>query len=343
MAFLNYLHRVLDREPLTVAEARAAMAEILSGRATTPQIAAFLAALRVKGETAGELEGFARAMRDSSVRIEHGITGRPVLDTCGTGGDHSGTFNISTVAAFVVSACGVAVAKHGNRSMSSQCGSADLMEALGVKILCEPALIARSIREVGLGFLFAPALHPAMKHAQPARLELKTRTAMNLLGPLTNPAGATAQLAGAPSLRAAELMAVTLASLGLERGYVVHGEDGLDEITTTAPTHVLGIVHGAIEHLMVTPEQFGVARARSEELRGGDASLNRDMALAVLRGQPGPCRDIVLVNAAAALAAAGAAADFPAGMRLAGDAVDSGAALKKLRELAEFTHSAATA
>jgi len=341
MAFLEYLHKVLDRESLSSLEAMEAMEEILRGEATTAQIAAFLAALRVKGETADEVLGLAQAMREHAVRIEHGIQDRPVLDTCGTGGDHSGTFNISTAVAFVAAACGVAVAKHGNRSMTSKSGSADVLEALGARLLTDPAQIAACIRETGIGFLFAPALHPAMKHAQPARAELKTRTVMNLLGPLTNPAGATAQLAGAPSLRAAELMAVALASLGLERGYVVHGEDGLDEISTTAPTHLMGIVHGAIEHEIVTPEQFGVARARLEDLQGGSAEDNARIIMAVLDGEPGPRRDIVLVNAAAALRAAGAAASFEEGMQKAAGAIDSGAARSRLQAFAEFTQRAA--
>ncbi|MFZ5927220.1 MAG: anthranilate phosphoribosyltransferase [Acidobacteriota bacterium] len=341
MAFLDYLHKVLDRESLSSLEAMEAMEEILRGRATTAQIAAFLAALRVKGETADELLGLAQAMREHAVRVEHGITDRPVLDTCGTGGDHRGTFNISTAVAFVAAACGVAVAKHGNRSMSSKSGSADVLEALGARLLGDPVRIAQCIRETGIGFLFAPSLHPAMKHAQPARAELKTRTVMNLLGPLTNPAGATAQLVGAPSLRAAELMAVTLASLGLERGYVVHGEDGLDEISTTAPTHMLGIVHGAIEHELAEPEQFGVGRARLEDLQGGTAEENARIVIEILEGGRGPRRDIVLVNAAAALRAAGVAQSFEDGMQQAAAAIDSGAAREKLRAFVEFTQQAA--
>ena len=341
MALLNYLHKVLDRESLSSAEAMEAMAEILQGRATTAQIAAFLAALRVKGETADELLGMAQAMRDHSVRVEHGIRDRPVLDTCGTGGDHRGTFNISTAAAFVAAACGVAVAKHGNRSLSSRCGSADVLEALGARILTDAAEIARSIRETGIGFLFAPALHPAMRHAQAARAELKTRTVMNLLGPLTNPARATAQLVGAPSLRAAELMAVTLAGLGLERGCVAHGEDGLDEVSTTAPTHILSIVHGAIAHRVVQPEDFGVERARLEDLLGGSAEDNAGILRAVLEGRRGPQRDIVLVNTAVALHAAGVAADWDEGVARAAEAIDSGAAAERLRRFVEFTREAA--
>ena len=341
MPFLSYLHKVMEREPLSTEEAMEAMEEILGGRATTAQIAAFLAAMRVKGETADELLGLAQAMREHAVRVEHGITDRVVLDTCGTGGDQSGTFNISTAVAFVAAACGVAVAKHGNRSMSSRCGSADVVEALGAKLLMEAGQMARCIRETGIGFLYAPALHPAMKHAAPARAELKTRTVMNLLGPLTNPAGATAQLVGAPSLRAAELMAVTLASLGLERGYVVHGEDGLDEVTTTAETHLMGIVHGAIEHEVVRPESFGVKRARMEELQGGDAEENARILVEVLEGRRGPKRDIVLVNAGVALRAAGVAETFEEGMQKAAEAIDGGAAREKLRGFVEFTRRAA--
>lgn len=341
MVFLKYLHKVLDRESLSSLEAMEAMEEILGGRATTAQIAAFLAALRVKGETADELLGLAQAMREHAVRVEHGITDRPVLDTCGTGGDHRGTFNISTAVAFVAAASGVVVAKHGNRSMSSKCGSADVLEALGARLLADPARIAESIRETGIGFLFAPSLHPAMKHAQPARAELKTRTVMNLLGPLTNPAGATAQLVGAPSLRAAELMAVTLASLGLERGYVVHGSDGLDEISTTATTHMMGIVHGAIEHEVVEPEQFGVRRAKLEDLQGGSAEDNARIIVEILEGGRGPRRDIVLVNAAAALRAAGVAQSFEDGMKKAAAIIDSGAARAKLQAFVEFTQRVA--
>ncbi|MBI4889627.1 MAG: anthranilate phosphoribosyltransferase [Acidobacteria bacterium] len=339
MAFLPYLHRVLNRESLSTADARAAMGEILAGQATTPQITAFLAALRVKGETPDELKGLVLAMRDSCVRIEHGITDRVVLDTCGTGGDSHGTLNVSTLVGLVAAGAGVAVAKHGNRSISSKCGSADLLEALGVKLLTDAGSIARGIREVGFGFLFAPALHPAMKHAMPARAELKTRTVMNLLGPLTNPAGATAQLAGAPSAAAAEMMAVTLASLGLPKGYVVHGHDGMDEVSTTGPSHVFGIVHGAIDHTTVIPADFGVPQVTLQDLRGGDIETNRAIALAVLGGAQGPHRDIVAVNVALALSAAGQASSLMEGVQRACESLDSGAALRKLNEVIEFTHS----
>lgn len=341
MPLLPFLHRLVEKQSLSVDDARAAMSVILRGDARNTQIAAFLTALRMKGETPEEIRGLALAMREASVKVEHGITGEPVLDTCGTGGDAQGTLNVSTIVAFVVAGAGVKVAKHGNRSISSQCGSADVLEALGAKILTDAGQMARSIREVGIGFLFAPALHPAMKHAAEARRELKMRTAFNLLGPLTNPAGATAQLVGAPSPQAAELMAVTLSALGLKRGYVVHGCDGLDEISTTGESLMLGIRGGAIEQRTVTPEEFGVARISIEELRGGDVERNRDLALAVLNGAKGPHRDIVLVNAAAALMAAGRAQAPKDGAGLAAESIDSGAASAKLRALVEFTNSVA--
>jgi anthranilate phosphoribosyltransferase len=339
MPFLSLLHRIANRENLTPSEAERAMELILTGVPTTAQIAAFLVALRMKGETADELVGLARAMREKAVRVEHGIDGEPVLDTCGTGGDNCSTFNVSTIAAFVVAGAGVRVAKHGNRSISSQCGSADILEALGVNIALPPERVGESIRQTGIGFLFAPALHPAMKHAQPARIELKMRTAFNLLGPLTNPANATVQVVGAPSVRAAELIAEALACLGLQRGFVVHGLDGLDEISTTAETLVLEIQGGAIVHHSLDPTDFGVNRATMESLRGGDRDENARIARAVLGGEAGPRRDIVLVNAAAALVAARIACDFAAGMRMAAGSIDSGAARGKLDAMVKFTNS----
>jgi len=282
------------------------MEVILSGGASTAQIAAFLVALRMKGETAGELIGFARAMRAHASHVPADLAAGPLLDTCGTGGDARGTFNISTIAAFVVAGAGVRVAKHGNRSISSRCGSADVLERLGVRVAVEAEQAARAIREVGIGFLFAPAFHPATRHAQAARLELKMRTIFNLLGPLTNPAGATAQLAGAPSEEAARLIAEALAALGLARGFVVHGSDGLDEITITGPTLVYEIARGQVTHCTLTPENFGVALAPLEELQGGDPDENCEIARAILAGARGPKRDVVLVNAAAALAVSNA-------------------------------------
>jgi anthranilate phosphoribosyltransferase len=337
MLFLDYLHRVCAREDLSAEAAEAAMSHVLCGEATPAQLAGFLVALRMKGETADELLGFARAMRKAAAPVQPGLNGEALLDTCGTGGDGCGTFNISTIAAFVVAGAGVRVAKHGNRSISSRCGSADVLEALGVTIILPPERIAAAIREVGIGFLFAPAIHPAMKNAQAARVELKMRTAFNLLGPLTNPAGATAQVAGAPAPRAAELMAEALARLGLECGFVVHGADGLDEITTTGPTTVLEIRRGAVTRSSVSPEDFGVPCARMSDLEGGDLATNCEIARAVLAGASGAQRDVVLMNASAALVAAGRAAGFRDGMAAAALSIGSGAARNKLDELIAFS------
>ncbi len=322
---------------MTSEEAEQAMGVILSGGASVAQIAAFLVALRMKGETAAELAGFARAMRQAASNVTVELNGEPLLDTCGTGGDERGTFNISTVAAFVVAGAGVRVAKHGNRSISSRCGSADGLERLGIAVTLDAAAVARAISEVGIGFLFAPAFHPAMKHAQPARLELKMRTVFNLLGPLANPAGATAQVVGAPTIDAAMLMAEALAVLGLPRGFVVHGSDGLDEITTTGPTALFEICRGQVTRRDITPEEFRVVRARISDLAGGDAERNAEIARTILEGKQGPARDIVLVNAAAGLVAAGRAATFVEGMHMAATSINSGAALGKLVQLGQFS------
>jgi anthranilate phosphoribosyltransferase len=335
MTLTPFLYQVVESQDLAAADAEAAMGAILGGDASASEIAAFLVALRMKGESVGELVGFARAMRLAARRVH---AEGPLIDTCGTGGDGCPTFNISTVAAFVVAGAGVRVAKHGNRSISSRCGSADLMESLGIKIAHEPDEMARAIQEVGMAFLFAPAIHTAMKHAQPVRVALKMRTVFNLLGPLTNPAGATAQLVGALSDRAAELMAGALAELGLEHGFVVHGSDGLDEITTTGPTVAFEVRCGRVERRVFEPADFGVAAARYEDIRGGDVEENRDIALGILEGEPGPRRDIVLVNASAALVAAGRTADFREGVEIAGRSIDSGAARGKLEALVRFTN-----
>jgi anthranilate phosphoribosyltransferase len=339
MSLLPYIHRVSERLDLSRDEALHAMETILRGEASPAQIAALLVALRMKGETVEELVGFATGMRRMARRVDPALNGEALLDTCGTGGDGRSTFNISTIAAFVVAGAGVRVAKHGNRSISSQCGSADLLEGLGIRIPMEPDEAARAIREIGIGFLFAPAIHTAMKHAHPVRLELKMRTVFNLLGPLTNPAGANAQLAGAPSARAAELIAGALAVLGLERGFVVHGSDGLDEITTTGPTLAFEIDRGAVRRRTLEPADFGVPSATHEDLRGGDSATNCAIAQAVLAGARSPQRDIVLVNAAAALVAAGKARDFREGMLLGGESIDSGKARGKVEDLARFTAS----
>ncbi len=315
------------------------MEAILSGQVSQPQMAAFLMALRMKGETAGELVGFARAMRRMAVPVDPGLNGSPLLDTCGTGGDGAGTFNISTVAAFVVAGAGVHVAKHGNRSASGRpgCGSADLLESLGIDITLTAGQSAQAIREVGIGFLFAPALHTAMKHAQPVRVELKMRTVFNLLGPLTNPANANSQVVGAPSRHAAELMASALACLGLRRGFVVHGSDGLDEITTTGPTLAYEIGGGLVLPRELEPADFGVPLARPEDLKGGDRLTNAEIARAVLSGARGAHRDIVLANAAAGLVAAGLVSTFLEGAAFAAVSIDSGAALERVDALARFS------
>lgn len=333
---LPFLHKIAASEDLSAAEAREAMLVILNGSASTAQISAFLMGLRMKGETPEELLGFAQAMREKTTRIEACVHPEPLLDTCGTGGGTGSTFNISTVAAFVVAGAGVRVAKHGNRSFSTQCGSADILEELGVDVSLAPDRVAQAIREIGIGFLFAPLLHPAMKHAQAARAELKMRTVFNLLGPLTNPAAANRQLIGAPSVTSAELMANALAGLGAERAFIVHG-DGLDEVSTSGPTLVFEIAGHEVRSFQWTPDDFGVPFAKLEEIRGGDRARNSEIATAVLKGQPGPQRDIVLVNSAAALLASGIAETPMDAMARAVESIDSGAALNKLRMLGEFS------
>jgi anthranilate phosphoribosyltransferase len=333
MSLLDHLTRVVSHESLSAEDAERAMELILRGEASQPQIAGFLVALRMKGETVGELVGFARAMRRMAAPIDHGLQGATLLDTCGTGGDGCNTFNISTIAALVVAGAGVHVAKHGNRSISSKCGSADLLEAWGIRVAMSPEETARAIREVGIGFLFAPAVHTAMKHAHPVRVDLKLRTVFNLLGPLTNPAGATAQLLGAPSRKNAELMANAMAVLGLEHGFVVHGRDGLDEITTTGPTDAWEIRGTKVEHRILEPDDFAVEQASPADLKGGNRQTNLEIANAVLGGAAGPQRDIVLVNAAAALVAAGKVPTFLEGMALGVVSIDSGVARAKVESL----------
>jgi len=336
MGFLDYLHSTVDRRSMTEDEAEAAMIAILSGEATPAQVAGFLVALRMKGETAEELRGFARAMRAKANRI---IVEGPLVDTCGTGGDGSGTFNISTTAAFIVAGAGVPVAKHGNRSISSKCGSADILEAMGVKLAISPQAVAACIEEVGLGFMFAPAFHPAVKHAQQARVELKLRTAFNLLGPLANPAGARFQVIGAPREDYAELMAAALAGLDPERAFVVCGEGGLDEVSTSGRTAVFEVRAGSVSRFSLHPDDFGVPVSPADAIRGGGLEENLEIIRGVLAGVTGPARDVVLVNAAVALVVAGAAADYRQGVELAAESIDSGSAAAKALALAEFTQS----
>lgn len=319
--------------------AEAAMEEILTGRATDAQIASLLTALRMKGETVAELVGFARAMRrHATVIFPNGAPATmKLVDTCGTGGDAAGTFNVSTAAAFVVAGAGVCVAKHGNRSISSRCGSADVLEALGVRLDLPAERVREAIEQVGIGFLFAPAVHTAMKHAMRARRELRLRTVFNLLGPLTNPAGAKAQVVGVFQRGYTELLAQALAELGVERAFVVHGLDGLDEISLSGETQVAELRDGAVRSYTVVPEDFSLRRAPLEAVAGGDAAQNARIIRRVLKGEPGPPRDIVLANAAAALVAAGHASDWTEGVRLAERSIDSGAARTKLEQLAKFS------
>ncbi len=335
-----------NRESLTREEARAVMTEIFSGSATEVQIAALLVALHMKGETVAEIVGCAEAIRaaadplpihESATPAVTG-TGRDALvDTCGTGGDACGTFNISTATAFVVAGTSVRVAKHGNRGLSSRCGSADVMEALGVKITLPTAVLATCLEEVGMVFLFAPAMHSAMKYVQPARRELRMRTIFNLLGPLTNPARASAQVVGVYSLDLVEKLAEALSMLGLHRALVVHGLDGLDEVTITGPTRIAEVREGNVRSYEVTPEEFGMKRARLEDISGGNAETNAAIIRDILAGTESPRRDVVLLNAAAVLVAAGRADHLGDALPLAGQSIDSGAAAAKLEALVRFT------
>jgi anthranilate phosphoribosyltransferase len=332
---------------LSRAEADGTMEQILSGRATDAQILELLAAFQMKGETVDELVGFANAMRRHATKIfpsGYSRAGEPLVDTCGTGGDAKGTFNVSTAAAFVVAGAGVRVAKHGNRSITSQCGSADVLEALGVRIDLEPERVAQSIDEIGIGFLFAPAMHAATRHAMPARRQLRGRTVFNLLGPLTNPAGASAQVAGVYDASFTELMARALGELGVKRAFVVHGADGLDEISIGGETNVAELRDGIVRSYTIVPEDFGLRRAPLESILGGDAKHNAQiihkvLGRSLLYREHGPHRDIVRANAAAALVAAGRATDWPDGVRIATESIDSGAARERLEALVAFTQA----
>jgi anthranilate phosphoribosyltransferase len=336
---------IAEGKSLSRLESDAAMEHILAGNATNAQIVALLSGLRAKGETLDEIVGFATAMRRHATPIfpaGHRHADEALVDTCGTGGDASGTFNISTTAAFVVAAAGVRVAKHGNRSITSRCGSADVLEQLGARIDLPPERIARSIEEIGIGFFFAPAVHSATRHAMAARLELKTRTIFNLLGPLTNPAGATAQVVGVYDANVTELMARALSELGVRRAFVVHGADGLDEISLSGETRIAELRAGIVRSYSVTPEDFGLRRAPLESIRGGDAKQNSEiihkiLGRSMLYRDHGPHREIVLANAAAALVVAGHATDLLDGMRLAAKSIDSGAARERLDAFVAFS------
>jgi anthranilate synthase/phosphoribosyltransferase len=331
------ISKVILEEDLSEEEAETVMGQIMAGEATPAQIGAFLTALRLKGETVEEITGCARAMRRSAIPVRP--QRRDLVDTCGTGGDKTGTFNISTTAAFVVAGAGLAVAKHGNRSVSSHCGSADVLEALGVNLELTPEQVAHCIDEVGIGFLFAPRLHPAMKHAIGPRREMGVRTIFNVLGPLTNPAGATRQIMGVYDPSLTSPLAQVLGKLGAQAAFVVHGADGLDELSTTGINRVSYLRDGWVKDFPLDPAEFGLPRARLEDLRGGTAQENAQITQAILAGEHGPRRDVVLLNAAAALVAGGVAGDFEEGLQRAAEAIDSGSAREKLESLVAFSQA----
>jgi len=332
---VEVIRKVVEQENLTSEEAAAVMEEIMSGKANEAQIASFITALRMKEETVDEISSFAKVMRAHAVRISPKVA--DLVDTCGTGGDVSHTFNISTVTAFVASGAGVHIAKHGNRSVSSRCGSADVMEALGVKIDLPPEAVEACLNEVGIGFLFAPLLHPAMKYATPVRRSIGIRTVFNILGPLTNPAFASAQILGVYDPSLAPMLAEVLGNLGVKRALVVHG-DGLDELTNTGESCISELADGKVINYRITPEQFDLPRVKVDDLRGGTVEQNAQIMRNILSDERGPRRDIVLLNAAAALVAADRAKDIGDGLKLAAESIDSGAALKKLEKLIEFTN-----
>jgi anthranilate phosphoribosyltransferase len=331
------LGELLDGRDLGRDRAREVMAEVMRGEATQAQIGGFLVALRLKGETADEIAGCAEAMR------EHVLPVRPdrtdLVDTAGTGGDGAHTINISTAAAIVAAAAGAGVAKHGNRAVSSACGSADVLEALGFELEQPPERIARSIDELGFGFMFAPAHHPAMRHAAPVRRELATRTVFNVLGPLTNPAGARAQVIGVYSRPLVRTIAEVLAQLGASRAFVVHGAHGIDELSPAGPNDVCEVVNGEVRERVIDPVELGIERGDPAELRGGSPAENAAAIREVFAGAPGARRDAILLNAAGAVAAAGHAEDLREGLALARRAVDSGAAAARLDELARFSNA----
>ncbi len=328
------LARLVDGHHLARQEAADLMRALMSGEVPPSSIAAVLVALRMKGETVDEITGFAETMRSLATPITP--SRRPLVDTCGTGGDHSGTFNISTCAAFVVAGSGAAVAKHGNRSASSKCGSADVLEALGVNLELAPERVAAAIDEVGIGFLFARNLHAAMRHVGPVRAELKLRTVFNVLGPLTNPAGADAQVMGVYDERLLEPLAKVLGALGARHAFVVAGSDGLDELTLTGESRLAEWRDGGVHLHQVTPERFGLQTATRDALQGGDAAESAAILRGVLAGEPGPRRDIVLLNAAPALVAAGLATSLEDGLEQAAASIDSGAAQARLDALIAF-------
>jgi anthranilate phosphoribosyltransferase len=336
MNIVEAIKQVTFGKSLTVAESSNVFNDIMSGGATDAQIAAFIVALHMKGETPEEITGAARVMRDKATHVIP-RDARHIVDTCGTGGDGARTFNISTAAAFVAAGAGATVAKHGNRSVSSACGSADVLEALGVNISADPDTMKRCLDEVGICFLFASSLHKAMKYAIGPRKEIGIRTIFNILGPLTNPSMAQCQLLGAFSPELTATMATVLLNLGSTHAFVVHGADHLDEITTSAETHVAEVFAGAVKSYDIQPEDFGFSRSRIESIAGGTAPENAAIVRSVLGGKKGPCRDIVLLNAGFAIAASGIANDPAEGIAMARKSIDEGKAMEKLEGLVEMT------
>jgi anthranilate phosphoribosyltransferase len=337
--FTALLEKLQRHEDLTADEAAQAMGAIMDGQAAPAHIAGLLVGLRLKGERPHEIVGFARAMRQRSVRLSGTIPG--AFDTCGTGGDGAGTFNVSSLVALVVSACGVPVAKHGNRSVSSRCGSADVFEALGVNVTAPPEIVERCLTDAGIAFFFAPTFHPSMRHAGQVRRDLGIRTAFNLLGPLTNPAGALRQLIGVPRPELTELVARALGLLGSERAWVVHGADGLDEISTTGYTKVSEFKNGVVRTFHVHPADFGLPKSAPNDLKGGDAQENAAIARRILTGEAGAPRDIVLLNAGASLFIAGAVTSVADGIAMAARALDDGSAAARLEKMAATSQSVA--
>lgn len=332
-----FLRKISEGKDLTITEARDAMAEIMDGRATDAQIASFLIALKMKGESTIELTGFVETMRERATKIC--LHDPDAVDLCGTGGDGSGTFNISTAAAFVVAGAGITVAKHGNRSVSSQCGSADVLKALGVNVDIPPARTEAGINSFGIGFLFAPAYHPAMKHAARARAELGIKTCFNMLGPMTNPAGVRRQLVGAFSRRASEQIASVLQRLGARHALVFHAEDGMDEISLSASTDAYEVKEDVgIRPMRISPEQVSLKRASPEDILGGNDETNAAIIYSVLSGKHSPHRDIVLMNAAHGMLVAGKSVSFGDALALAAESIDSGQAMIKLQQLREYSN-----
>ncbi len=334
MSIRQAIGRVVEGHDLDDGEAQSAMREIVEGEATPSQIAAFVTALRMKGETATEIAGLARVMREYATRVD---AGPDVVDLVGTGGDGSQSFNISTVSAFVVAAAGGKVAKHGNRGVTSSCGSADILEGLGVAIDLGPAQVAQSVQETGFGFMFAPIYHPAMRYAVATRREIGVRTVFNLLGPITNPAGVSRQLTGVAVANRTETIAQVLALLGCQRALVVHGAEGLDEISISGPTHGFLVEGGEVKLLEIRPEAYGLERAPSEAVRGGTLEQNLRFVASVLNGERSAARDVVLLNAGAGLFVAGLAADIQAGIALAAELIDSGQTATQLERVREVS------